>query len=168
VNIHFEVLMTFSPNFLLQVSSNQGFCGPTSPISSRQIPDHETSLPDESFFVSKLSVRQLKQHVYDRSGIYGLSHAQRGLEPHLVGGPDGGFIQAVSQTANHAIHMQRPIGGEPYFKQNFTFQLQTASLIGVDRLRLEGDLHRDSGWPGIGLGELRSAMNHLLGAESAG
>src|SRR5580700_3975498 len=74
----------------------------------------------------------------------------------------------MTQAAHNAIHMQSPVGAEHHFQQNFAFQLQTASFVGVNRLRFESDLHRCSRGTRIVLRDLRSAVNHLLRSESAG
>src|SRR5437879_13663060 len=63
--------------------------------------------------------------------------------------------------------MQGPVGAEHHFQQNFAFQLQFARFVGIDRLRLERNLHRSSRRSQIGLRDLRPGMNHLLRSESA-
>src|SRR5215470_12206568 len=51
-------------------------------------------------------IRQLEHHVYDRGGIHRLAVTQSWFETDLVGCRNRGFIQAVSQSADHSIHMQ--------------------------------------------------------------
>ena len=53
----------------------------------------------------------------------------------------------MTQAADDAIHMQLSVGRETHFKKNFTFKLQLASFLGVNRIRLESDFHRCGGRP---------------------
>jgi hypothetical protein len=94
--------------------------------------------------VSKVSIRQLEHHVYDRRRIDCLPIARGGLKMHFVCGVDGGFIQAMAQTADHTVYVQLPICAELYFEQNFAFEFQIPSLVGIKRIRLGGDF--DCGW----------------------
>jgi hypothetical protein len=61
----------------------------------------------------------LKYHVHDRRRIHGLPVSRRRLEPHLVGGGYGGFIESMPQTPDDAIHVQLTIRHELHFQQNF-------------------------------------------------
>ncbi len=50
-------------------------------------------------------VRQLEHDMYDRGRVYRLIKMLGRFESHLVGSRDRGFVQAVTQTAHHAIHV---------------------------------------------------------------
>ena len=50
-------------------------------------------------------VRQLENDVYNRSRVYRLIEMLGRLESHLVGRRDRSLVQAMTQTADHAIHV---------------------------------------------------------------
>jgi len=106
--------------------------------------------------------------VHHCRGIDGLAHAQRWFEAHLVGRRDRRFIQAVTQAANHAIHMQRSVGSETHFQQNFAFEFHVAGIVGIDRLRLVCDFDRYGRRTRFKLREFGPAVHHLLSPESSG
>ncbi len=87
------------------------------------------------------SLRDLKDHVHHGRGIHYLAVAQSRLESHLIGGCNSSFVQPMPQTAHNAIHVQSSVCPEHHFQQNFSLKLQTASFVGINRVRLEGDLH---------------------------
>jgi hypothetical protein len=50
-------------------------------------------------------VRQLENDVYNRSRVYRLIEMLGRLESHLIGRRDRSLVQAMTQAANHAIHV---------------------------------------------------------------
>ena len=100
--------------------------------------------------------------MHDGRGIHGLAIAQGRLEPHLVGGNDGRFIQTVAQAANHAIYVQLPVRREHDFQQNFSLQLELARFLSVNRIRLEGDFHRCRCWSALKLLDVHAGLDCLL------
>ena len=58
------------------------------------------------------SVRQLENDMHDRGRVDRLIVVLGRLESHLVGSRDRSFVQAVTQTPHHAIHVQLPISPE--------------------------------------------------------
>src|SRR6266404_3387314 len=98
-----------------------------------------------SMFLQKpsvASIRQLENHVYDRGGIHRLTIALRRFEAHPVRSSDGGFIQPMTEPADHAIHVQLSPGSKAHFQQNLSLQPKLAGLLGIRRIRFEEDLNR--------------------------
>ena len=96
-----------------------GFCCPDAPAvisSTALMVDFQVLM---MFTLSSreqsLSIRKLKNDVYDRGRIRGRAIARRWFELNFVGRCDGGFVQAVTEAPHHAIYVQLPICS----KQNF-------------------------------------------------
>src|ERR1044071_4126783 len=64
---------------------------------------------------------KLKDDVDDGAGIDGRSFTAGRFEMNLPGGGRGGFIQAVTQSANHAENANFARGFEQYFEQHLAF-----------------------------------------------
>ncbi len=80
--------------------------------------------------------------MYDRGGIHRLTIALRRFEAHPVRSSDGGFIQPMTEPADHAIHVQLSPGSKAHFQQNLSLQPKLAGLLGIRRIRFEEDLNR--------------------------
>jgi len=63
----------------------------------------------------------------------------------LLGCPDRVVVEAVTQSMDDAHHMQAARGRQNDFEKNFAFNLETASLLGIDRGGLENDFRRCAG-----------------------
>ena len=61
-------------------------------------------------------VRQLENHMYNRSRIDRLIVVLGRLEPDLVGSLDRGFVQAVTHAPHNAIHVQLPVCPKQYLQ----------------------------------------------------
>src|SRR5579864_6039549 len=72
------------------------------------------------------SVRHLEDDVDDCRRIHRLPGPQRRLEPHLLRGRLGSFIQPMSHASHDPIDLQRAIGEESDLEQHFAFELQIA------------------------------------------
>ncbi len=103
--------------------------------------------------------------MHDCSRIHRLAHTKCRLEAHLVGGGDSGFVQTVTQARTTRFTCSVPLALKHHFQQNFAFQLQIASFVGIDWLRFKCNFHRSSRWP-ICLRDF-GPVNHLLRSESA-
>jgi len=63
------------------------------------------------------SVSQLENDVNNGRGIYGLSIAHSWFEAHLACGSDGGFIQTMSEAANHSLYLHVAVSREQNLQQ---------------------------------------------------
>ena len=84
--------------------------------------------------------------MHDCRGIDRLSTTQRRFKTHFVRRCNGGFIQPMAKSTNHAIHMQLPGGAEHDFEKYFTLQPQLAGFVGINRIRFVSDLYRVRSW----------------------
>src|SRR5712692_12027508 len=67
------------------------------------------------------------------------------FEFNLLGCSKRGFVQAVAQTADHAVHLHLAGSQEQHFDDDVPFDLRLASLRAVLRTRLVKDVHRRRG-----------------------
>jgi len=61
-------------------------------------------------------IRQLENHMHNRSRIDRLIVMLGRLEPDLVGSRDRSLVQAVTHSPHNAIHVQLPVCSEKYFQ----------------------------------------------------
>src|ERR1700722_17131871 len=157
-NIALHVRMSRSPIFLRPSFFEPGF----SDSSFYSLHIAKSTSP-------KLSVRQLERHMHNGGGINRLAAVHGRLEPDLVGGCHGRFIQSVAQASHHAVHVQRTVRRKTDFEKHFALQLHTAGFIGINRVRLECNFDRRAGPCGIGLRDLwSSTVHYLLRSKSPG
>jgi len=95
-------------------------------------------------FGSKLTPTE-KQCVRRRWNSVCLAVPHRRFEMNLLGCPDRVVVEAVTQSMDDAHHMQAARGRQNDFEKNFAFNLETASLLGIDRGGLENDFRRCAG-----------------------
>src|SRR5580700_12037944 len=84
-----------------------------------------------------------------------MSVSEGGLELNLLRSANRGFVQPVTQTANHFQNLNLPVCQKDNLKQHFAFNLELSPFISVDRTRLECDLSRqglDDRIGGLGFG----------------
>src|SRR5262249_19184378 len=80
-------------------------------------------------------------YVNESRGIIRSSGALRGTKTDLLGGPQSGFIQPVSQTSHYSLHPQLAGSGKHHFDQNFALDLQSPAFFRIGGLGFEKDLH---------------------------
>ena len=106
--------------------------------------------------------------MYDCRGIYWCAKALGRLEPHLTGSGDGRFIQSMTQAAYHAIDVQLSIRAKQHLEQNFSFQLELAGFLRINRAGFGDDFDLRGGRAAIRLSYLGSAVRKFLrDAESS-
>ena len=88
------------------------------------------------------SIRQLKDNVDGRCRIDRLSVTLRRLEPNLLSGANGIFIQSVTESFDHVENPDFSGCRELHPDEDFTFELQFSSFVGVLRFRLGENLNR--------------------------
>src|SRR5579864_8052122 len=85
---------------------------------------------------------ELKEDVDGGHRVHRLAVAQGGFETHAFGSPDSGFVKSVTQSANYAQNFHFAGNGEVYLEQDFAFDFQAASFLGVNRVWLGKNLGR--------------------------
>src|SRR5215831_18448581 len=105
--------------------------------------------------------------MHDRCGINGRTVSLCRLELNLTRCRDRGLIESMSQAADYTIDVQLPIGAKHNFQKHFTFQIQLARLIGVQRFGLENNFHRQTGGAVINR-VMPGITRNLLGRETGG
>ena len=104
--------------------------------------------------------------MYDCGRIDRRTDALRRLESHLTGGPNGCFVQPVTQAARYAIHMYLPVRAKKHLQQNFAFQLELPGFLRVNRVRFGNNFYLRSGGTAVRLSDFRSVVSNLLRAET--
>src|SRR5581483_6651197 len=107
--------------------------------------DSITAKHTTTTLVIRISLSLLSQLENDPQycgGIHRLAFPLRGFETNLLGCADGCFIQSVSKTIDDAQHLHLAGRREQYFELYFTFDLQLATFVGVNRVGLVDDFNR--------------------------
>src|SRR3989475_6240194 len=90
------------------------------------------------------------------------------FEFNLLSGSKRGLVQAVAQTADHAVYLHLPGSQEHHFDDDVPFNLRLASLRAVFRTRFVKDVHRGRGafsGNGFFLGRFRDRRGRIREAR---
>jgi len=98
------------------------------------------------------SLCQLENNVQDDGGIGWLAILCRRLKTNLFRSLDRVVIEAMTQTADDAYHVQITRGLQNYFEKNLALNPETARFLSIDRNRFGNDFR---GYAGSGGGFCR-------------
>ena len=78
--------------------------------------------------------------------VYGFGGGiERGVEADTAGDLEGGLVETVAEATNQADDVDGAIGAEDDLDDGITLNMVLLGVLGVDGLRLEGDLGRSCG-----------------------
>src|SRR5579884_1239643 len=101
--------------------------------------------------VGQPKLGELEEDVDGRHGVHGLSVAHGGLETHAFGGANSGFVESMAEPANHSQNFYFPGNSKVNLEEHFAFDLQAASLLGINRVGFGSDFSGDE----FALGRIR-------------